>query len=113
MTRKFTKYPSNYVKANNEYPSDYEDGQFTYINLWAIDFYNMLSDLISLRTVYVKADTKTEAHRLGQQLAVAFGYKPDKITTQFAYITQGQFNNYFYECDENGITYYFEGKLKK
>ena len=97
MARRFTKYPSGYVKASEDFPSD---------NIYCVDFYDMIGDLIPLKTVYLFADSKDEARQLGKELAVALGYKPDKVMTQYAYMTEGRLNRYYRPQEASGITYY-------
>ena len=95
--RTFTKYPSNYVKASEDFPSD---------NIYRVDFYDMIGDLMPLKTVCLFADSKEEARQLGRELAIALGYKPDKIMTQYAYITEGHLDRYYEPQEESGITYF-------
>ena len=95
MKRTFTKYPSGYVKASEDFPSD---------NIYHVDFYDMIGDLIPLKTVYLFADSKEEARQLGKELAVALGYKSDKVMVQYAYITEGYLDRYYEPQEESGIT---------
>lgn len=37
--RRFTKYPSGYIRASEDFPSD---------NIYRVDFYNMIGDLSPL-----------------------------------------------------------------
>lgn len=97
MKRIFTVYPSNYIKASEDFPSD---------NIFSIDFYDMIGDLMPQKTICVIADSKDEARQLGKELAVALGYKPDKVMVQYAYITQGKLDMYYRPQEASGITYY-------
>lgn len=95
--RRFTKYPSGYVSASKDFPSD---------NIYCIDFYDMLGDLMPLKTVYLFADSKEEARQLGEELATVLGYKPDKVSAQYAYITKEYLDRYYEPQEESGIIYF-------
>ena len=97
MKRRFTKYPSGYVKANSDNHYD---------NIYAIDFYRKMYELVPLQTVYVIADSKEEARGIAYQLADIFGYEPQSATIQFAYITQGWLDMYCMQKQADGIPYY-------
>lgn len=101
--RTFTKYPQGYIKA----ASNYQDDE---ASVWHVDFYRMISDLTPLYTVYVEANTKEDAYSIGEQLAEALGYNPEKIVVQFAHMSQMQFDEYYVPRKINGIQYFVRNK---
>lgn len=101
MKRTFTRYPSGYVKATSNYekPEPYAD-------IYQIDFYDMIGDLRPQKCVYLYADSKEDARHSAEQLAVALGYKPDKVMVQYAYMTQNHLDTYYVPQSTDGIEYF-------
>lgn len=107
MKRTFTKYPSSYSEEKRSVSAS---SNYDYADIYDIDFYDMIGDLRPLKSVYLYADSKEDARHKAEQLAVALGYKPDKVMVQYAYMAQKHLDTYYVSQNADGIEYFVHRK---